>query len=77
MNLWPYFASSVYSGDEGSRGFYAVYGAVFEALASEEQLVGGAARRYPSLGGATGAWDDVQAFYSAWEAFSTARTGAT
>ena len=71
--------------EEGSGGeegrFFSIYRAVFDELAAEELLLqqrrGGEVLHFPRLGGASSNWEEVESFYAAWSAFSTARSGAS
>ncbi|KAM3719800.1 DnaJ [Dirofilaria immitis] len=77
LNLFPYFTSTCYSGfDCSNNNFYAIYGQVFDTLASEDyEFLGGKPRAYPSFGDQNSIYDDIVGpFYAFWGSFSTARS---
>lgn len=73
LDLWAYFSGSAYSGfgDEG-RGFYAVFGKLFKAVAEDEARHDKKVTR-PDFGTSKSPWQDVRQFYSWWDGFTTCR----
>ncbi|KNC49885.1 uncharacterized protein AMSG_06182 [Thecamonas trahens ATCC 50062] len=81
VNVWPFFSSSSYSSfdDADDDSFYAVMGGLFEALNREEVDLAAPdikPRTRPTFGGSQAAPETVRAFYSAWNAFTTAKSFA-
>jgi len=76
FDVVPYMHAGCYNGyDDGPGDFYAVYTTVFaEVLKGEMNGEGGSTIDYLEavvLGNSTSPWDQVAAFYQAWESFSS------
>lgn len=71
IDLFSYFSSTVYKGWQGPTGFFAVFGAVFDALWKEEldAMENEQMRPAPPFGGHQSQWDTVGTFYREWECF--------
>jgi len=71
INLYKYFTSSCFDGfGDGGRGFYAVYGELFEAIDTEEAEWEDCSDEdhtaMPPFGRSDQEWPDVAAFYRHW-----------
>lgn len=72
-DLWFYFNASCYSGydDGNAKGFYSVYGAIFDAMVAQEDGAGEHLTDAPPFGDSSAAPADVNLFYSFWLNFVT------
>lgn len=72
-DLWFYFNASCYSGyeDGNVKGFYSVYGSIFDAMVAQEDSAGEHLTDAPPFGDSSAAPADVNLFYSYWLNFVT------
>ena len=71
-DLWAYFNVSCYSGyDESPKGFYTVYGAIFDAMVAQEDNASEHLTDAPPFGVSSSAPADVNHFYAYWLNFIT------
>jgi len=73
-DLWQYFNTSCYSGFEDTpdgKGFYQVYGSIFQAITQQEDEASEHLTDSPPFGDASSSRSDVALFYSHWSNFVT------
>jgi DnaJ family protein A protein 5 len=77
LNLWKYFSSSCFTNlSTGPKGFYTVYAFVFSTLTREEETAAATQSlkvSLPQFGGPDSSPEDVNAFYSYWDSFSSVK----
>lgn len=83
VDIYAYHTSACYSGfNDGPRGFYTVYDALFETLANQELSAASvraekkgcsSAQRLPRFGNSATSGKEVLKFYSVWSSFVSSR----
>ncbi|XP_040075906.1 dnaJ homolog subfamily C member 21 [Ixodes scapularis] len=78
LDVYSYFNSSCFSGyNDDEKGFYTVYGDVFQRIAAEDEPFQDDPVNVPVFGTSQSSYDDVvHLFYAHWQSYCTAKNFA-